>query len=401
MRIALFTETYVPYINGVVTHVKALHDGLEKLGHTVLVVTVDTQTHHHYIRDGVLYCPAAELKKLYHFGLASPLSLKRLILLDKFNPDVIHIHQEFGIGLSGALIAKSLHLPLVYTMHTMYDDYLYYIVPDRMVPMLKRISHRYFTSLARNAQELTGPSMKVQEYFDECGLKKSVNVVPNPVELDIFNPTNLDFPKSLAIRQRYGVGDDEILVSFCGRLGKEKSVDVLLDNWAKNVKHDDKLKLMILGGGPCLEELQEQAKRLGIDDMVIFTGMIDHGDLPVYYGACQLYITASLSDTNSISMKEAMATGLPVLHILDPLNAGQVVNGVNGYIYRDADEMYKILKDYQALPQAEKEKLTNSVINSVKIYSSEALAEHLIDVYRKAITKKSASRYRRYRRSRG
>lgn len=388
MKIALFTETYLPYINGVVTHVKALHDGLEHLGHEVLVVTVDTKARRHYIKDGVLYCPAKEMKKLYHFGLASPFSGKRYRMLRDFEPDVIHIHQEFGIGLSGARIAKKLDKPLVYTLHTMYDDYLYYIVPERLTPLLRRITHRYFRYLGKSATELTGPSMKVQEYFDMCGVHKSVNVVPNPVELDVFNPSNLNPEHIAAIRKQYGVADDETLVSFCGRLGKEKSVDVLLDNWAKYVKPDDKCKLMILGGGPCLPELTEQAKQLGIDKQVIFTDVIPHEKLPDYYGACQLYITASLSDTNSISMKEAMATGLPVLHIKDPLNAGQVVDGVNGFIYRNAEEMYAILKRYQAMTNEEKAALTASVINSVKIYGCEALAKYLVGVYEKAIKEK-------------
>lgn len=388
MKIALFTETYLPYINGVVTHVKALHDGLEHLGHEVLVVTVDTKARRHYIKDGVLYCPAKEMKKLYHFGLASPFSGKRYRMLRDFEPDVIHIHQEFGIGLSGARIAKKLDKPLVYTLHTMYDDYLYYIVPERLTPLLRRIAHRYFRYLGKSATELTGPSMKVQEYFDMCGVHKSVNVVPNPVELDVFNPSNLNREHIAAIRKQYGVADDETLVSFCGRLGKEKSVDVLLDNWAKYVKPDDKCKLMILGGGPCLPELTEQAKRLGIDKQVIFTDVIPHEKLPDYYGACQLYVTASLSDTNSISMKEAMATGLPVLHIRDPLNAGQVVDGVNGFIYRNAEEMYALLKRYQAMTNEEKAALTASVINSVKIYGCEALAKYLVGVYEKAIKEK-------------
>ncbi len=390
MNIALFTETYVPYINGVVTHVKALHDGLEKLGHKVLVVTVDTSTYHHYVKDGVLYCPAKTLKKLYNFGLAWPLSFKRFLMLKDFEPDVIHIHQEFGVGLSGVVIAKQLRVPLVYTLHTMYDDYLYYIVPEKLVPAMQKVAHRYFGSLAKKATEVTGPSMKVQEYLDVCGVKKSVNVVPNPVELDVFSPANIDWEKAGEIRRRYGVAEDEILVSFCGRLGKEKSVDVLLNNWAKYVKPEDKFRLMILGGGPCLPELQAQAKSLGIDRMVIFTDAIEHNSLPEYYGACQLYITASLSDTNSISMKEAMATGLPVLHIHDPLNAGQVVDGVNGFIYRNAEEMYATLKKYQAMPQDKKDALKNSVINSMKIYGCEALAKYLVKVYEKAIVEKAS-----------
>ncbi len=398
MKIALFTETYLPYINGVVTHVKALHDGLEKLGHEVLVVTVDTHAHHHYIKDGVLYCPAKELKKIYNFGLAAPLSGKRYRMMKHFKPDIIHIHQEFGIGLSGALIAKQLRIPLVYTLHTMYDDYLYYIVPQKMIPLLKRISHRYFKFLAKSANALTGPSKKVQEYFDMCGVNKSVNVVPNPVELDVFNPSSLNREKIASIRAQYGIQPEDTVVCFCGRLGKEKSVDVLLDYWAETVKPDDHLKLMILGGGPSLPELQAQAKALHIEEQVIFTDAIQHEDLPEYYGACQLYVTASLSDTNSISMKEAMATGLPVVHIKDPLNAGQVVDGVNGYIYENAEQMYSIFKKYQAMTPEEKEALTASVINSVKIYGCEALAEYLVSVYEDAKKEKEQKHIKHRRR---
>lgn len=388
MKIALFTETYLPYINGVVTHVKALRDGLEKQGHEVLVVTATPYTRHHYIEDGVLYCPGKLFKKIYNYGLAFPLSHKRLRLLKDFEPDVIHIHNEFGVGLSGTLIANRLQIPLVYTLHTMYDEYLYYIAPPKLVPILKKISHRYVKYLAKHASALTGPSLKVQEFFDSCGAQKSISVVPNPVELDVFNPLNLQQNKIDEIRKKYNIANDEILVSFCGRLGKEKNVDTLLEFWAKKVKKDDKLKLMILGEGPCLDELKEHAQKLGIADIVIFVGKVEHNDLPNYYGACQLYITASLSDTNSISMKEAMATGLPVIHIHDPLNAGQVVDGVNGYIYKDEEEMYKILCDYKNKTEEQKKELKNSVINSVKIYGCEALAEYLHQVYIEAIEEK-------------
>lgn len=381
MKIVLFTETYLPFINGVVTHVVSLKEGLEKLGHDVLVVTACPSAKQHYIKDNILYCPAKLSKKIYNYGLAAPFSKERLRILKEFKPDVIHIHSEFGIGLSGALMSKQLQVPMVYTLHTMYDDYLYYISKPIFVPVLKKISHRYLRYLANKASALTGPSLKVQEYFDACGANKKVNVIPNPVELDLFNPSNLDKEKTKLIREKYNIQDDEILVSFCGRLGKEKSVDVLLDYWSKQVKKEDKFKLMILGEGPCLEELKQQAKHLGLENDVIFVGRVEHNDLPNYYGACQLYITASLSDTNSISMKEAMATGLPVIHIFDPLNKGQVVDGVNGYIYKDDKEMYQTLINYKNMPEDEKEKIKKSVIESVKIYGCEAIAQYLLRVY--------------------
>ncbi len=388
MKIVLFTETYLPFINGVVTHVVALKDGLEKLGHTVLVVTACPSAKQHHIKDNILYCPSRLSKKIYNYGLATPFSRERLKILQEFNPDVIHIHSEFGIGLSGAFIAKNLQVPMVYTLHTMYDEYLYYISKPIFVPMLKKMSHRYVRYLADKASALTGPSQKVQEYFDLCGANKSVNIIPNPVELDLFNPSNLDMEKSKKIRDKYNILDDEILISFCGRLGKEKSVDVLLNYWSKQVKKEDKFKLMILGEGPCLEELKQQAKQLGIDNIVIFVGRVEHNELPSYYGACQLYITASLSDTNSISMKEAMATGLPVIHIVDPLNKGQVIDGVNGYIYHDDKEMYQILVDYKNMSEEEKKIIKKSVIESVKIYGSEAIAEYLEKIYYEVTTEK-------------
>lgn len=381
MRIALFTETYLPYINGVVTHVKSLKDGLEKAGHQVLVVSADSHARHHYIRDNVLWCPAKEFKRFYDYGLAFPVSMKRLRLIKKFAPDIIHIHNEFGIGLSGISIAKILKVPLVYTLHTMYDDYLYYIAPKPLIPMAKRISHRYFRYLGKRAAAITGPSQKVQEFLHECGVAKPVNVVPNPVELDKFSLDKTDPEKIAKLKASYQIAPEDLIVCFCGRLGKEKSVDVLLDYFSKVVDRKDHIKLMIIGDGPSREDLEQQAARLKIDDVVIFTGKIPHDDLVNVYACCHLYVTTSLSDTNSISMLEAMATGLPVLHRYDKLNEGQVRSGVNGYIFYGAEDMYQYMLDYQKKSEDEKKILKHSVIESVKKSGQETLAKYLLEVY--------------------
>ena len=163
MRIAIFAETYVPFINGVVTHVKVLKDGLTRLGHEVLIVTADPEARKHYIKDGVLYCPAHTMKRLYGFGMASPVSRKRMQLLKAFQPDVLHVQQEFGIGLFGVEAAKKLHKPLVYTLHTMYDEYLFYVVPKPLIPLVKPIAYKYFRWLAGRATYVTSPSAKAQE----------------------------------------------------------------------------------------------------------------------------------------------------------------------------------------------------------------------------------------------
>ena len=90
------------------------------------------------------------------------------------------------------------------------------------------------------------------------------------------------------------------------------------------------MRLMIVGDGPEKEPLEQLAKELKITDTVVFTGKVVHDELPPYIHTCDIYVTASLSDTNSISMLEGMAGGLPVLQLYDELNADQVKDGVNG-----------------------------------------------------------------------
>ena len=391
MRIALFTETYLPHINGVVTHVKILRDGLLQQGHEVLVVTADYQTRHHYIKDGILHCPAIKSKRFYGYGVASPFSRRRLKLVQDFHPDIIHIHNEFGIGLSGIFAAKQLHVPLVYTLHTMYDDYLYYVAPRHLLRAAKKVSHDYFRLLGNAATELTGPSPKCQEYFQQIGVKKDVNVIPNAVELDDFSPDRISAENKAAFRRRYQIPDDVMIACFVGRLGHEKSVDVLLDYWARTITPEDKIMLCIIGGGPVQEELEQQAKDLGIGSMVVFTGAVPHDQMPPYYASCDVYVTASLSDTNSISMLEGMATGLPVLRRYDALNENvdQVRDGVNGYIFNSPEEMAAELRRVKNLSPEQLSILKASVIESVKRSGAEALANYTYNVYRKAMASTS------------
>lgn len=381
MRIAIFTETYLPQINGVVTHIKILKEGLEALGHTVLIVTADSKAHTHYLKDNVLHCPAHNLKRIYNLDLASPVSRTRLKYLREFRPDIIHVHNEFSIGLSGMAIAKILKVPLVYTLHTMYDDYIYYIAPKPLIPLTKKLSHRYFRMFPQNAAVVTGPSKKCQEYTYEIGSDKKVEVIPNPVELDAFAPQTSTPQQRAQIREQYHIPQDATVACFVGRLGREKSVDVLLRFWAQEMKPQDNMRLLIIGDGPEKEPLEQLAQQLGITDTVVFTGKVLHPDLPPYVHTCDIYVTASLSDTNSISMLEGMAGGLPVLQLYDELNANQVTDGVNGYMFRDAAEMGQRLRQIRDMEPEELQKLKTSVIQSVKNSGAQTLANYIQTIY--------------------
>jgi 1,2-diacylglycerol 3-alpha-glucosyltransferase len=392
MKVALFTETYLPYINGVVTHVKILKEGLEALGHEVLIVTADASTKKHYIKDGILHCPAAKIKKYYNYSISQPISMGRLSQIRRFSPDVIHIHNEFGIGLSGVLAAKRLNIPSVYTLHTIYEDYVHYIAPAPLFGVTRRVMRRYTHYFSNRVTVITGPSLKCEEFLRASGVKKPIYIIPNAVELDSFSPERVSAEDIRAVRERYGIARDAFTACFVGRLGKEKSVDVLLSFWAQQFSPQDKFALLIVGNGPERPALEQMAKELGIGDMVHFTGPVPHEEIPPCYAACNAYLTASLSEAYSISMLEGMASGLPVLQRLDPSNQDQIQEGVNGYLYTDAPQMARRMRELADLAPEEQSALKRSVIRTVQDHNATKIAEHMLGIYEKAIAQKASQK---------
>ncbi|MEE1392862.1 MAG: glycosyltransferase, partial [Negativibacillus sp.] len=226
-----------------------------------------------------------------------------------------------------------------------------------------------------------GPSKKCQEYTAEIGSDKKVEVIPNPVELDAFAPESSTPEQRAQIREQFGIPKDATVACFVGRLGQEKSVDVLLHFWAQEMTPEDGMYLLIVGDGPEKPHLEQLARELRITDRVIFTGKVMHPDLPPYIHTCDIYVTASLSDTNSISMLEGMAGGLPVLQLYDELNADQVRDGVNGYMFRNAKEMGQRLRQIRDMDPQELQALKNSVIQSVKNSGAQTLANYIQTIY--------------------
>ena len=392
MKIALFVETYYPMVNGVVTHIKILKDGLSALGHEVLIVTADPKTKQHYINDGVLYCPALELKQIYGFGLASPWSNTRFKFIKEFNPDVFHTHHEFGIGLFAVESAKRLKKPLVYTLHSMYDEYIFYIAPKLFVPAVKEISHIYAKNFAKNASALTSPSKKAAEFFEKCKVHKPVDIIPNSVELDAFDPSQFSASELSSLRKNLNIAEDAFVAIFVGRMGKEKSIDLLLNYWHDYFLNDNKFRLLLVGSGPELENLKALSKSLNLDDSVIFTGNIDHKEIAKYFAICDIYISASLTEMMSLSMLEGMAAGLPVVQRYDKLNAEQIIEGVNGYNYHSTDEMVEIVKSLAAKAPKEKEKTKSDVRESIQSLGEKDLANHMLQIYNKCVEEFTAKK---------
>ena len=390
MKIALFTEVYPPLINGVSTHVKTLKNGLEKLGHKVLVVTALAKIKKHFIKDGILYCPGISWDRIYDFGIAKPISPVRFKYIKQFNPDIIHIHTEFGVGFSGITAAKLLKIPCVYTMHTMYDDYIHYVASKKFIGIAKKVAHFYGRQIAKRADIIVGPSVKIKEFLEKFNLKKEIEIVPNCVETDLFNPLSVEKEKVLNLKRKLFLNDEDFVGCFCGRIGKEKNIQLLIQNWAEVVKEDlnKNKKLLIFGEGPKRQELEKLVEKLNISDNVKFLGKIEHKDLPPYYCLCDFYVTASLSEVHSISTLEAMASGLYVFHIFDEKNKSQILEGVNGSIYSSAKEMKDLILKYERLNIEERKTVRERVRQSVLENGELQLGERIIRIYEKILKNK-------------
>ena len=385
MRILLCTETYFPVLNGIVTFVEMLAKVWTSQGHQVLVVAPDHTAKRHYISHGVLHCPAVKSEQLL-VDLSLPIDPVRYNKVRAFKPDVIHIQAEWGISLFGLKTAQYLRIPLVYTLHTEYSKFFTYAVKPFMIPWAASTFAHLERYIAKKATVITSPSRKGQEYFRAIGADVHVEVIQNSVELDDFNPAHFSEQNKQALRTSLGIAPHEMCALFVGRMGPEKSVDVLLDYWAKSIRPEHNLRLVLIGGGPEDENLRNRAKKLGVDSQVIFCGKIPHAQIGLYYAICDVYVTASISEMHSVAMLEGLGSGLPVLQRLDPLNVDQLQEGVNGYFFTTAEEFGQHILRLRSLSTQElmetKKRVRESVLHT---NSPHALAKKYLKQYQRAI----------------
>ena len=386
MKIAIFTETYPPYINGVATQSYMLKKMYEEMGHEVLVVTVGSEKQYKTkLVDGVVYVPGFMLKKLYKYRVAIPIGYMRKKFPINFKPDVIHIQNEFGIGEIGLEVAKKEHIPVVYTLHTEYDKFLFYIGLKHFTEFSKNISSKYFMRFSKNATIITSMSSKAQAYIDRQKVNKKVVVLSNAVEYKKFLPT----PERLAFREefrkKYDISDSTKSFVFVGRIGAEKNIQELIDNFIYCDFPREKARLFVIGGGPDFQYLREYVKEKGFEDRIYLLGPIAHDDITKYLYAMDYYTTASLSEMHSLSMLEAMASGLFALIKHDPPNENQIISGKNGYQWDSREDFKAVFTKVINMSKAEQDQLKANVLEYSKNNDFKKQAQELIEIYKQAI----------------
>ncbi len=327
----MFTDSYLPRVSGVVHSLEALVRALRQQGHDVLVVAPaypgyrDTDRH-------VLRFPSVRPPRSEDFPLAVPVSRALARRLDETPLDIVHTHTPFLLGTSAGWQARRRRVPLVFTHHTLYEEYVHYAT--WVLPGLSRAMVRtYVTWYANHAACTIAPSRAVAAYLRARGVTARIEVIPTGT-IDLSQIAELT---PAWVRPAFGVEPDQPLLVTASRLGKEKSIDLMLAAFALIPERYD-ARLLIVGGGPEMDELQALARRLGITRRTIFAGLQPHRRTLDCIAAADVFLFASHTETQGLAVIEAMAAGVPVVAVDAGGVADAVGDGTTGFLTPPAAE---------------------------------------------------------------
>lgn len=386
MRVGIFTDTYLPDINGVVSSVELLRKQLEKNGHDAYVICTYKGINKVKVEGKIIRLPGVEIKKLYGYAITSPLHLLFIEELKKLKLDIIHAETEFGVGIFANIVASTLNLPLVRTYHTTYEDYTHYvnfINSRRLDKGLKKLVVSWSKLYCDNCVKLITPSKKTMEMLTSYGVKTPIDIVPTGVELDRFKDENTDFDEVYRIQSMVNLSEDEKLLVFVGRIAQEKSIDEIIKAFSLVKENNLKVKLMIVGGGPSLDELKNLSISLEFKDYVYFMGKQPFSEVVNYYKAADGFISASTSETQGMTYIEALSSGLVVLARHDEVLEDLIIENKNGYFFDS--NIYDAIEKFNSLSKEELDNMKETCMASVQCYDADTFGVSSIRIYEEAL----------------
>ena len=390
MRVGIFTESYPPLVNGVSTSILMLEHALTKLGHEVFIITVSDNKKDYILENNghILRLPSVNLANCYDYKMTSVYPIKAVNMIKKMNLDVIHSNVEFTVGIFARVVSEQLSIPLVHTYHTNWEDYTHYITKNKKI--LDDICKKLLKYLVvffedKTVTELIVPSNKIYNLFkDKYKFTKNIHIIQTGIETSKFYKENFNQKDINSLKKKLGIKKKDFVVMTVSRLAKEKSVDRIINNHKELVKKYSNMKLLIVGDGPDIDKLKDEAKSLGVSDSVIFTGKVPLSDIPIYYQLGNVFVTASKSETQGLTVVEAISSSLPIVAVKDDSFVNSVIEDFNGFVFTD-DEKYinSISKLY------EDKELYNRLSNQSRLlsedFSSEYFALKVLKVYETAI----------------
>ena len=303
MNIGLFTDTYFPQLSGVATSIKTLKDALEEQGHNVFIfTTTDPHIKKGTIEPNVFRFSSIPFVSFTDRRIAFRGFFEATKVAKEVKLDIVHTQTEFALGTIGKYVDHQLKIPAIHTYHTMYEDYLHYVLNGHL---LRPYHVKQFTrGYLKNMDGVIAPSERVEALLERYGVKIPIRVIPTGVDIKSMNEAD-----NRDIRAELDIDKDAPVILTLSRIAAEKKIDHILDVMPDIIEEFPKVKLVIAGDGPDVKMLKEHVERLTLEDYVIFTGAIAHEDVGNYYKMADLFVSASDTETQGLTYIEALAAG--------------------------------------------------------------------------------------------
>lgn len=304
----MFADCYHPVVNGVVTSIDILRARLVSLGHEVTLfvpavpgrVADDAQVHR-------FYSFVVPIHKESRFALPAPPA--SVIGLRSWRPDIIHIHTPFSLGSFGLYASRHHRVPFVFTHHTLFEEYVHY-VPILSQRFLRSVAVGLCRFYCNRSSGVIAPSDEVRTRLLEQGVTQGVEVIPTGIDVEIFEKGD-----PARVRTELGLPPEAPVAVFAGRMGKEKSIDFVIDAFERVAQNLPDARLLLLGGGPEQSALQQRTRALGLGERAIFTGYVPRVRLVDYLQTARVFVFASTTETQGLVSLEAQAAGIPVVAV--------------------------------------------------------------------------------------
>lgn len=379
MNIGLFSDTYYPEINGVATSVYMLKNELEKRGHHVYVFTTTTPgspEHEH----NVFRVPSIPFALITERRVGLFYMPKFASVIKKLSLDIIHTHTEFSLGIFGRIMSKELHLPIVHTYHTIYEDYTHYLTHIKALDGRAKAFARTYSKICCNTvEQVIVPTEKTKELLLRYRVHSEISVVPTGIDLSKFERSRYSDMEVNELKERYNLKSEDKVMLYLGRVSQEKNIEEIIQAMPEYMEKRKEVKFVIVGNGPALEKLEKLVDQLKLKDRFVFTGSQPWDTIGLFYRLGDVFVSASRSETQGLTYIEAMASGLPVVAREDKCLEDILEEGKNGFSFVDRQGLYQALDTILYI-----DKTTNFAVNSIQkvmMLSTKEFASNVEKVY--------------------
>ena len=327
MRIALFTNTYPPSLNGVANVTHCYRRGLTELGHDVHIFAPSPRDDDPFEGDPQVHrYPAFRVPGEVDYMLALPLPFTLGVRRDfeELGCDLVHVQHPAWVGGWGQKWAHELGIPVISTAHSQYE--LYANRSPLPTEWIEPAVRHHVVGHYNRCQIVTTPVEWMRDKLIRNGVRVPVELVPNPVDL-----TPLGKPDREATRKRLGFTDDECVVGYLGRLSPVKNLGLMIDAVGMLANERPEVRLLIVGDGSVMDSIRKRA-RLRLGDKAVLTGAVPHSEVVHYHSAMDLFVTSSRSETQPLAYTEAMYVGVPVIALATPGAQDMIKSGDNGLL---------------------------------------------------------------------